>query len=204
MNLLAISGIALAGTATAVAGAWYWSSTSVEQPEYTTITRDGPFELRSYPELTLASIDAVGSRGSATRTSFSPLAEYIFAKQRGGEKIAMTAPVTQQPVGEGWTVSFIMPAGRTVDDLPAPTGDVRLETVPARTVAAVRFSGRWTDSVFGEQTEQLKRWMSSQRIQASDEPVFAYYNDPFTPAFLRRNEVLIEVEAGPGQTLTRQ
>ena len=166
---------------------------TVETPDYVVSVADEDFELREYPAMVVASVDRDGDRQGAVRRAFSPLAGYIFAKDRPGEKIAMTAPVTQRPSQPGWTVSFIMPAGRSVEDLPVPGGDVRLSTVASRVVAAVRFSGRWTDKRFEEQAARLREWVSARGLEVVGDVEYAYYNDPFTPAFMRRNEILIEV-----------
>ncbi|MEM8775790.1 MAG: heme-binding protein [Pseudomonadota bacterium] len=189
--------IALIGVfaVTAVAGVLaYGAAQAVEKPKYKVEAADGDFEVRQYPELVVAQVERGGSRQLAARNAFSPLASYIFAKNRSGEKIAMTAPVTQEPSDDGWTVSFIMPAGRTLDDLPVPAQDVRLAEVEPRLVAAVRFSGRWTDERFAKQASRLKEWVEARGLTPVGDVEFAYYNDPFTPAFLRRNEVMVEIK----------
>lgn len=192
--------------AAASVGVLAWSARAIESPDYTVEVADGDFELRQYPALVVASVQRGGDRGAAVGAAFRPLANYIFAKERGGEKIAMTAPVTQAsekipmtaPVTQGpgkggWTVSFIMPADRTLDDLPAPAGDVRLSDIPPRRMAAVRFSGRWTDANFARATERLMAWVEARGLTPTGGVEYAYYNDPFTPFFLRRNEVMVEV-----------
>lgn len=105
----------------------------------------------------------------------------------------MTAPVTQEPAASGWAVSFIMPAGRTMADLPEPAGDVRPVEANARLVAAVRFSGRWTDVRFDRFARQLDEWARTRGLAPVGPPEYAYYNGPFTPGFLRRNEVPLPV-----------
>lgn len=195
LGLLAVGGV----TACAVVAG------SVETPTYAAVAGAGDFEVRDYPAARAAEVTRSGDRGGAVRAAFSPLASYIFAKERPGDKIAMTAPVTQAPSesaaapsGE-WTVRFLMPAKYTLADLPAPAqADVRLVEIPPRRMAAVRFSGSWTDAAFGEQTARLREWMATQGLTAVGAPVYAYYNDPFTPSFLRRNEVLIEVQQRSG------
>lgn len=188
--LIATAGLAVAGVVV-LGMAWFFRS--VETPDYVVSVADGDFELREYPTMVVASVDRDGDRQGAVRRAFSSLAGYIFAKDRPGEKIAMTAPVTQTPSRAGWTVSFIMPAGRSVEELPVPGGDVRLAAVASRVVAAVRFSGRWTDTRFEEQAARLREWVSARGLQMVGDVEYAYYNDPFTPAFLRRNEILVEV-----------
>ncbi len=170
----------------------------VETWPYEIAERDGAFELRIYPALRVAEVTTEGSRRDAVRAGFGPLARYIFARERDGRKISMTAPVTQEPVGDAsWRVRFIMPSGYNLDDLPAPAAaDVRLlETAPTR-MAAVRFDGGWDDARFTEQEQRLRTWLAARDLAAHAPATYAYYNDPFTPGFLRRNEVLIDIGAG--------
>jgi hypothetical protein len=170
---------------------WYARATAMESPAYAVEVAEGSIELRRYPPMIAAEVTRTGDRQAAVRAGFSPLARYIFGRDRPGEKIAMTAPVTQTPAGGAWTVRFLMPAGWTLDTLPDPGGDVRLIELPAQRMAAIRFSGRWTDARFVEQEARLRDWLAARRMSSDGPPVYAYYNDPFTPAFLRRNEVLL-------------
>ncbi|QVL50356.1 MAG: heme-binding protein [Thiocapsa sp.] len=188
---------------------------NVETPEYVVVEGDGAFEIRDYPALVVAETTRSGARREALGAGFGPLARYIFAKERGGEKIAMTAPVIQQrpdaraeriamtapviqsPTGDdAWSVRFIMPSGYSLDELPAPgTSEVRLREIPAQRRATVRFSGSTTDAALSEQEAALRAWMVARGLTSAGPAVYAYYNDPFTPGFLRRNEVLIDMEA---------
>jgi DNA gyrase inhibitor GyrI len=174
---------------------------NVEQPDYALIEQDGDFELRDYPALTVAQVRRGGDRADALSAGFGPLARYIFAKEREGEKVAMTAPVIQQPGPEAgadrdWTVGFIMPEAAVAAGLPDPANaDVRLTELPPRRVAAVRFSGRTTDASMAAQRERLGAWIDARGLRRLSPPVYAYYNDPFTPGPLRRNEVLYDVAA---------
>jgi len=221
MAILAIAGggllLAAAGLAT-----WVYVVNNVEQPPYASVTLDGPFELRDYPPLRVAEVTTTGDRRSAVNAGFSPLARYIFARDRAGdgiamtapvtqtpndEKIAMTAPVTQTPAvnaaeggpcGNTWTVRFIMPSEYALEDLPKPSdgSTVRIDEMPARRIAAVRFSGVATDDSIVEQERRLRAWMVEQNLTAKGPVTIAYYNDPWTPGPLRRNEVMIPVAGG--------
>ncbi|MEE4120529.1 MAG: heme-binding protein [Paracoccaceae bacterium] len=191
MKAITLVALAAGVGMTGLAGAWAWSARSVETPDYRVVDADGAFELRRYAPTVIARVERPGDRGRAVRAAFGPLSRYIFARDRTGEKIAMTAPVTQEPAGTGWAVSFIMPAGRLVADLPRPAGDVNLLETKTRLVAAVRFSGRWTDARFDRFAGQLDEWARMRGFVPIGPPEFAYYNDPFTPGFLRRNEVLL-------------
>lgn len=181
---------------------------NVEQPVYRVVEQEGALEVRDYPSLVMAEVRREGSRREALGAGFGPLARYIFGKERAGEQISMTAPVTQQrtetiamttPVtqargaGGDWAVRFIMPARYRLDQLPAPAGDVRLVELPARRVGAIRFSGRATDEQIATKESELRAWLAERRLTAASTPVYAYYNDPLTPGFLRRNEVLIDL-----------
>lgn len=184
--------------AAGLAVAWYAQATNVERPAYAVERAEGAFELRAYPAMVAAEVAAAGDRQAAVRAGFSPLARYIFARERAegadDAKIAMTAPVTQTGRADGgWSIRFIMPAGAAADALPRPAGAVRLVDWPAHRAAAVRFSGRWTDARFAAAEARLRAWMEKEGLVAAGPATYAYYNDPFTPAFLRRNEVLVPV-----------
>ena len=96
-------------------GFWYVQTRNVEIARYEVLQADGAIELRAYPPLLVAEVTRTGTRDQAVRAGFGPLARYIFAQERGGEKIAMTAPVTQTAEGGSWTVRFIMPSGYSLD-----------------------------------------------------------------------------------------
>jgi hypothetical protein len=220
MKIALIVIVSVVGLAVAAMAVFVYVIQNVELPEYKRITEDGDFEVRDYPPLVVAEVIREGGRQQGLSEGFGPLARYIFAKERGGERIAMTAPVQQQAVapdekiamtapvtqtsaGDGaWAVQFIMPSAYRIEDLPAPADDgVRLREVPARRVAAVRFSGRTDDQLIAEQEKRLRSWMLRRQLEPAGAAVYAYYNDPFTPGFLRRNEVMIPISPGPSQPL---
>lgn len=185
--------------AVAAVGAWAYLKLTIETPAYAVVERQGRYELRDYPPLTVAEVVTRGPRAAAVRAGFRPLARYIFATERDGEKIAMTAPVTQERVAadaDAWRVRFVMPSRYGLDDLPRPAGaEVHLRrTEPAR-MAAVRFSGPWRDDLLAAKEDELRRWLGARGLEPVGSAVYAYYDDPFTPGFMRRNEVLLPVAA---------
>ncbi len=211
MGLFVTTIAAAGGLFVAALGGWVWYTSSVEQPTYASVLLDGDFEIRDYPSLVVAEVNHSGERYQAVGKGFRSLAAYIFAKNREGPEIAMTAPVIQSPGqsdeptattgaravdGARWTVRFVMPSQYSRDDLPDP-GDpaVRLQTVPPTRWVAIRFSGVTTNELLAERTDALWVWMETRGLTPLGPPAFAYYNDPFTPGFLRRNEVLFEIEA---------
>jgi hypothetical protein len=193
-RMLTFLALALLAVIIGLVGFWYVQTRNVEVARYDVIKADGPIEIRAYPALTVAEVTRTGTRDQAVRAGFGPLARYIFASDRGGDKIAMTAPVTQSEEGNSWTIRFIMPSGYTLDSLPKPSGaDVKLVELPPTRYAAIRFSGWWSDALFTEKNAELLAWMKARGMAPAGEPTFAYYNDPFTPGFLRRNEILYDI-----------
>lgn len=91
-----------------------------------------------------------------------------------------------------------MPARYGLEELPAPAGsDVRLSEVPPRRVAAIRFSGRASDELIASKEAELRAWLEIRGLTPAAPAIYAFYNDPFTPGFLRRNEVLIDLPEAP-------
>jgi hypothetical protein len=192
--------IALAGAPAAMA---------VEEPKFSIVERDGKFEIRDYAPVIVAETTLSGSAVQARNSGFQPLADYIFAKDRKGaaiamtapvtqaprEKIAMTAPVTQSNTGGEWTIGFTMPEGYTMDTLPAPANPkVRLVAKPARRMAVLRFSGTAGVEKMDRERIELLAKVADAGLTAQSEPVFAFYDPPWTLPFMRRNEVMVLVD----------
>jgi len=188
---------------------------ATEEAPYKVLKTDDIFELREYAPQILAEIIVDGDLEGAGNKAFRRLFRYISGDNRSrnkiamtapvsqeqtGEKISMTAPVSQQRVQEKWAVSFMMPASYTLETLPIPDDPgVTLRQVPARRVAAVRYSGFWSESKYLFNKGKLESWIRENRFVVVGEPVWARYNPPFTPWFMRRNEILIPVAAGGHQ-----
>jgi hypothetical protein len=211
----------LGGFAIFAVGVWYYAVSNVERPKYALVTQDGTIEVRDYPALVVAEVTRRGDRNAAVRAGFSLLANYIFAKNRGGdslsvtapvlqerETIAMTAPVTQTPsvVGSGqsgadasWAIRFIMPSKYTLETLSKAAGDdVALLQLPPQRRAAIRFSGVATDATIATNEAALRAWLALRGMAILGAPTYACYNDPFTPGPLRRNEVIFPRKSGRG------
>lgn len=174
---------------------WYVQTRNVEIARYEVLEADGDIEIRAYPALVVAEVTRTGNRDEAVRAGFGPLARYIFAKERPGERIAMTAPVTQKAEGTSWTIQFVMPSAYGLDRLPKPAGtDVQLRELPPARRAVLRFNGWWSDELFQAKDAALLDWLDKKGLEPIGAPTFAYYNDPFTPGFLRRNEILYDLK----------
>ena len=117
------------------------------------------------------------------------------SQESNPEKIAMTAPVNQERIEGSWRVTFVMPSKYTLETLPDPIDDrVRLKEVRGSLLAAVRYSGTWSQDRYEEKKGRLESWIRRKSLVPAGEPIFARYNPPFMPWFLRRNEVLIPVK----------
>jgi DNA gyrase inhibitor GyrI len=198
-----VAGAALAGAAL-IGGAFYvLQERRTEEPDYRTLRTDGDFQIRDYPALTVAETLVNGPRKAALGEGFRIIADYIFAKSRPGEKIEMTVPVTQDagdPMAsdpplfddelEGaWRTRFVMPAGRTSEDLPEPPAEIDLVDLPPRKVAVVSFAGRANDRMLAAEEDRLRGWLARNGEKSDAEPEYAFYNSPMIPGPLRRNEV---------------
>lgn len=199
------AGVALG--AAAIAGAAYAQyRDGNEEPSYRVVLSEADFELRDYAPMIVAEVAHDGDRREASSRSFRRLAAYIFAKDRpeGGDKLAMTSPVLQNRMGElldepsgaeRWRMRFVMPAGYTMATLPAPPADIALTEVPARRLAAIRFSGNGSPDELARMEARLIAWIAEQGLTLRGDPEYAFYDAPMVPGPLRRNEVLLEVEA---------
>ena len=187
-----------------ISGAFYvFKERQTEEPDYRVLVTDGDYQLRDYPAMTVAETVVEGGRKASLSAGFRVLADYIFAKSRGGEKLSMTVPVMQDggdPMAsdpplfddqlEGaWRTRFVMPAGRDVDDLPQPPDGVELVEMPARKVAVVSFTGVANDKLLSAQEDRLRGWLARRGDTSEAEPEYAFYNSPMIPGPLRRNEV---------------
>jgi len=185
---------------------------AIEEATYKVLKKDNKFEIRDYAPHILAETVVEGDFEEAGNKAFNVLFGYISGDNRSREKLAMTAPVSQEPKGEkikmtapvgqqrvqeSWAVSFMMPASYTLETLPEPEDPkVTLRQVPARRIAAVRYSGFWNEKGYFRYKLELESWISEKGYTIVGDPIWARYNAPFTPWFLRRNEILIPVDAG--------
>ena len=115
--------------------------------------------------------------------------------QQSSEKIPMTVPVMQsENPNNNWTLSFVMPAKYSLQTLPTPTNtNVKLKEIPAKRCAVIRFSGMWTENNLNKRTSELQKFITSQHLTAISTPIYAFFNPPWTPWFMRRNEIMIEI-----------
>jgi len=182
---------------------------ATEEVKYRVLESSGDFELRQYESSLGAETTVEGDFHEVGNEGFRRLFDYISGKNRkkqsipmtapvsqeaSSEKIPMTAPVNQEKVGGAWRITFLMPSALTMETLPEPLDSrVKLVKIPGRLMAALNYSGTWSRERYEEKEKRLKELIRQRGLKIEGEPVFARYNPPFMPWFLRRNEVLIPV-----------
>lgn len=186
---------------------------AVEKSKYEVVKSEGDFELRQYSPQIVAETIVEGEFDEVGNEGFRILVAYIKGNNRKSqsismttpvsqealsEKIPMTAPVTQERKGGKWRITFLMPSTYTLETLPEPLDKrVKLKETQVRLLAALKYSGTWSRQHYEEKEALLIGMIKERRLTQIGVPIWARYNPPFMPWFLRRNEVLIPVERGP-------
>ncbi len=168
------------------------SRAATESPEYEVGQKDGRFEIRDYPEMKLASAT---TKGGAENGNFMTLFRYFDGGNEDSEKIAMTTPVLMERESEKGSMSFIVPASVAESGAPNPKSDkVTIRTTEKARYAVMRFSRKGTQAADeAAAIEKLTAWMDAEQLEPKGRPLIAYYDPPWTPFFMRRNEVLVPV-----------
>ena len=180
-----------------------------EEPAYSVIEREGDFELRQYESYLIAATIVEGTFDEVGNEGFRWLFKYIDGENKSSqsismtapvtqeaqpEKIQMTAPVSQEKTGDKWQISFMMPSKYSIENLPVPLDSrVLIQEVPGRLTAAITYSGTWSRERYEKHKALLMDIIKKRNLNITGTPIYARYNPPFTPWFLRRNEILIPV-----------
>ena len=203
---------------------------AIEEPAFEVIEKSGKFEIRQYRPFIVAEAMVDGEMNAASSAGFRLIADYIFGNNQSvrgvadkpsekvamtapvtmepiaaAEKIAMTAPVTMEPQGSGsggtmkatrWRVHFVMPGQYSMATLPKPNNPaVVLRQVPGKRYAVLAFSGLAGAEKVQQKTDELFAWLNSKNLKPLAAPQLARYDPPWTLPFLRRNEILGEIAA---------
>jgi hypothetical protein len=189
------------------------TSHSTEEPDYKLVQKLEDIEIRQYDNYAVAEVAVPGPASKAGSLAFPILAGYIFGKNKGERKFAMTAPVTQAvepvklemtaPVTQtaapgGFRVQFVLPKGVTMANAPEPLDTrVTLRDIEPSRVAVIRYSGFWSDANYDRHLAKLQAALHAANLAWVGEAVYSRYNAPFTPWFLRRNEIWLHLANGP-------
>lgn len=184
---------------------------AVEEPRHEVVrTLDERVELRRYAPYVVAEVELDADASEAGNRAFPILAGYIFGKNKGERRLEMTAPVTRsaEPVklemtapvtrtgdAQGYLVQFVLPKAVTLATAPEPIDPrVELREVPARRIAAIRYSGTWSQANYDEHLARLRSALRAAKIEPAGEPTLSRYNGPMTPWFMRRNEIWLPLD----------
>ena len=186
------------------------SSRAIEEPDYEIQRQDGEYEIRTYGPRLVAETWVEGTQDDAGSIAFRRLAGYIFGGNAEDESISMTAPVTQEspaelegtaevstmPAEGRYRVTFTMPREYSMETLPTPEDQrVVLREEPGRRVASLRYRGFWSTSRYQDHEQKLIDWIEANGLERTPQPpVWARYDPPYMPWFLRRNEIHIELK----------
>ena len=189
------------------------TSHATEEPDYHVIQKLEDIEIRAYAAYTVAEVVVTATAAEAGKQAFPILAGYIFGKNKGARKLGMTAPVTQaaEPVklemtapvtqtaeAGGFRVQFVLPKGVTQASAPEPLdARITLRDVPPSRVAVIRYSGFWSEANYQQHLDALQTALRAANLAWLGQPVYSRYNAPFTPWFLRRNEIWLHLAATP-------
>jgi SOUL heme-binding protein len=179
------------------------------ESEYQIVNTFADFEVREYAPYAVAQTVVIGPAENAGSQAFPILAGYIFGKNKGEKRFSMTAPVTQTaapvklemtaPVTQtnaqgGVLVQFVLPKGVTATNAPEPLdARVQLRDIPATRLAVIRYSGLWSQPNDSKHLEKLHAAMRAANLAWAGEAVYSRYNAPFTPWFMRRNEIWLQL-----------
>jgi hypothetical protein len=183
---------------------------ALEEPDYEVVRQFDNVEVRRYAPYVVAQVQVAASAERAGNEAFPILAGYIFGKNAGSRKFAMTAPVTQAaapvrldmtvpitqaPSPGGYVVQFVLPRGTALASAPEPLDPrVQLREVPAAWYGVIRYSGFWSQANYDENLAKLQASLRTARLTWTGEPTLARYNPPITPWFLRRNEIWLALD----------
>lgn len=182
---------------------------ATEEPAFVLVLKDGDFEVRDYAPTVVAEVTVSGNQGQASNAGFRILAGYIFggntrqqsiamtapvAQRPASERIAMTAPVTQRAAGSDWIVRFTMPSEYGLGTLPRPDDRrISLRDEPGQRMAVIRFSGIANARQAERHRQALDAQLLARGLRRTGPTSLAQYDAPWTPWFMRRNEVMVPI-----------
>jgi len=165
------------------------------EPAFDVERRIRDLELRRYPaRIEASALVEDAALEAALDRGYSRLASFVYGASDTGEILERTMPVMSAMRDGHYAVSFVMPPGRTLDELPRPRHrGIELREVPARRVAALRFRGRFTRDNIAAHERVLLTQLVDTGLSARGSVTFAAFDAPVTLPALRRNELWIEI-----------
>ena len=173
-----------------------------ERPSYNLVVKEDGLEIRDYASAIVVETQVLASRRDAAGEAFRSLFNYISGNNTSSLEIPMTAPVAQTLAGKGqdgvkgkWAIRFFLPSNYSVESTPQPLQQgINIVTLEAQRFASVSFKGTQNDKKVAKYTTQLRKFISRNGYEVSGEPVYAFYDPPFVPWFLRDNDILLPIQ----------
>ena len=173
-----------------------------ERPSYNLVVKEDGLEIRDYASAIVVETQVLALRRDAAGEAFRSLFNYISGNNTSNLEIPMTAPVAQTPAGKGqdgvsgkWAIRFFLPSNYSVENIPQPLQQgINIVTLEAQRFASVSFKGTQNDKKVAKYNTQLRKFISRKGYEVSGEPVYAFYDPPFMPWFLRDNEILLPIQ----------
>ena len=174
----------------------------IEQPNYKVILEKGIFAIRDYTFVMAVETEVFSSRREAAGDAFPRLFRYISGENEDNLEISMTSPVAQtlanqndDDSAERWIVRFFIPKNMAEENIPLPSEKgVTVSKLKAQRFASVSFRGSQSDKKIEENKAKLKAFITKNGYEVSGRPIYAFYDPPFIPWFLRDNEILLPVK----------
>jgi hypothetical protein len=197
---------------------------AIEEPKYEVIQTDGAFEIRKYAPILIAETMVDGDMDEASNKGFRLIADYIFGNNQvvdsnANTKIAMTAPVTVEPVSQKiamtapvtvepqstdinmqlakkWRIHFVMPSQYTLANIPKPKNDaITLKEIPSKYFLVYSYSWLNTLTRVQNKTDEALEWANRKGLKVIGAPKLSRYDPPWTLPMFKRNEIMLEVAA---------
>lgn len=174
----------------------------IEQPNYKVILEKDIFAIRDYTSVMAVETEVFSSRREAAGDAFRRLFRYISGENEDNLEISMTSPVAQtlanqndDDPAERWMVRFFLPRNMAEENIPLPSEKgVTVSKLKAQRFASVSFRGSQSDKKIEENTAKLEAFIAQNGYEVSGRPIYAFYDPPFIPWFLRDNEILLPVK----------
>lgn len=166
-----------------------------EELKYEILEKFPEFEVRRYPDHIQVQIDSRGEFNRASYSAFNPLVSYISGANKSQQKIAMTAPVIQESLEKNrHRVSFVLPSSISLENIPVPVNaELSTKVIKSHDVAVRKYRGSWGENLFQTNATELIKQVAANGLETTGNIYFARFDPPWTPWFLRRNEVLIDL-----------
>lgn len=163
-----------------------------ESPEYSVLISDDRFEIREYSDFYIVEYD--NDNDPEINRGFGTLFSYISDNNKTKQKITMTVPVIEEIIQSRKKIAFVVP-GKFKDNIPEPNdNNLKIKKFTEGRFAVIKYSGFSNKNKEDKMKRKLNEWLTLKGYVKHSNFMLAFYNAPFTPPMLRRNEIMVRVE----------